>query len=47
VVYYGGPLTAINAVLAIINDGGQAIVVISIEGVEINYLLVGQIVGSL
>jgi hypothetical protein len=39
VVYYGGSLTAINAVLAIIADGGQAIVVIYIEGVEINYFL--------
>ena len=38
-VYYGGPLTAINAVLAIIADGGKAIVVIYIEGVEINYFL--------
>ena len=38
-VYYGGPLTAINAVLNIIADGGQAIVVIYIERVEIKYFL--------
>ena len=30
---------AINAVLAIIADGGRAIVVIYREGVEINYFL--------
>ena len=30
---------AINAVLAIIADGGRAIVVIFREGVEINYFL--------
>jgi hypothetical protein len=35
-VYYGGPPTAMNAVLAIIADGGQAIVVFCREGVEIN-----------
>ena len=35
-VYYGGPPTAMNAVLAIIADGGQAIVVIYREAVEIN-----------
>jgi len=29
-----------NAVLAIISDGGRAIVVINREGVEINYFLV-------
>jgi hypothetical protein len=38
-VYYGGPPTAIFAVLAIIADGRQAIVVIFREGVEINYIL--------
>jgi hypothetical protein len=32
------PLTAMNAVLAIIADGKQAIIVIDREGVEINYL---------
>ena len=35
-VYYGGPPTAMNAVLAIIADGGRAIVVIYREAVEIN-----------
>jgi hypothetical protein len=30
---------AMNAVLAIIADGGQAIVVIKTEGEEINYVL--------
>ncbi len=39
-VYYGGPATAMNAVLAIIAGGGQAIVVIYREGVEINYFLI-------
>jgi hypothetical protein len=38
-LYNGGPPTAINAVLAIITDGGRAIVVIYREGVEINYFL--------
>jgi hypothetical protein len=38
-VYYNGPPTAINAVLAIIAGGGRAIVVIYREGVEINYFL--------
>jgi hypothetical protein len=37
--YNGGLPTAINAVLAIITDGGRAIVVIYREGVEINYFL--------
>ena len=32
-------MTAINAVLAIIADSGQAIVVIYTEGEEINYFL--------
>jgi hypothetical protein len=32
----GGPPTALNAILAIIADGGQAIVVIYREAVEIN-----------
>ncbi len=35
-VYYGGPLTAMDAILATIVDGGQAIVVIYREAVEIN-----------
>jgi hypothetical protein len=35
-VYYDGLPTAINAVLAIIADGGQASVVIYKEAVEIN-----------
>jgi hypothetical protein len=35
-VYFGGPPTAMNAVLAIIADGGRAIVVIYREAVEIN-----------
>ena len=36
-VYYGGPLTVMmNAVLAIIADGGRAIFVIYREAVEIN-----------
>jgi hypothetical protein len=39
-VYYGSPLTAMNAVLAIIADGGQAIVVIYREAVEINQFLI-------
>jgi hypothetical protein len=34
-VYYGGPPTAVNAILAIIADGGQAIVDIDREAVEI------------
>ncbi len=38
-VYYGGPPTSMNAVLAIIADGGRAIVVIDREAVEINYFL--------
>ena len=33
-LYYGGPPTAMNAVLAIIANGGQAIVVIDREAVE-------------
>jgi hypothetical protein len=37
--YYGDPPTAMNAVLAIIAVGGQAIIVIDREGVEINYFL--------
>jgi hypothetical protein len=36
-VYYGGPPTAINAVLAINADGRRAIVVIYREAVQINY----------
>jgi len=31
IVYYGGPLTATNAILAIIADGGRAFVDIDIE----------------
>jgi hypothetical protein len=38
-VYYDGPPTAMNAVLAIIADGGRAIIVIDREGVDINYFL--------
>jgi hypothetical protein len=38
-VYYGGPLPAMNAVLAIIADGGRAIIVINREAVQINYFL--------
>jgi hypothetical protein len=38
-IYYGDPPTAMNAVLAIIDDGGQVIVVIDREAVEINYFL--------
>jgi hypothetical protein len=38
-LYKSGKPTAINAVLAIIADGWQAIVVIYREGVEINYFL--------
>jgi hypothetical protein len=38
-VFYGGPPTAIIAVLAIIANGGRAIVVIYTEGEEINYFL--------
>ena len=38
-VYYGGPPTAINAVLAIIANGGRAIVVIYTKGEDINYCL--------
>ena len=38
-VYYGGSLTAIYAVLAIIADGGQSIVVIYMEGEKIKYFL--------
>ena len=36
----GGPPTAMNAVLAIIANGGWAIVVIYREGVEINKFLI-------
>jgi hypothetical protein len=36
---YGDPPTAMNVVLAIIANGGQAIIVIDREGVEINYFL--------
>ena len=36
IVYYGGPPTAMHAVLAIIADGGRAIDVIYREAVEIN-----------
>jgi hypothetical protein len=35
-VYYGGPPTAVNAVLAIIADGEQLIVVTDREAAEIN-----------
>jgi hypothetical protein len=35
-VYFDGPPTAMNAVLAIIANGGQGIVVIYREAVEIN-----------
>ena len=35
-LYYGDPLTAMNAVLAIIAGGGRAIIVIDREGEEIN-----------
>ena len=35
-VYYGGPPTAVNTVLAIIANGGQAIIVIYREAVEIH-----------
>ena len=38
-VYYDGPPTAINAILAIIADCGQAIVVVYTEGEEIKYFL--------
>ena len=38
-IYYDGPPTAMNAVLAIIANGGQAIVVIDREALEINYFL--------
>jgi hypothetical protein len=38
-VYYDGPRTAINAILAIIADSGRTIVVIYTEGEEINYFL--------
>jgi hypothetical protein len=34
-VYYGSPPTAMNAVFAIIADGGRAIIVIYREAVEI------------
>jgi hypothetical protein len=36
-LYYGGPLIVMDAILAIIADGEQVIVVIDREGVEINY----------
>jgi hypothetical protein len=36
-LYYGGPLTAIIAILAIIANGGRSIVVIYTEGEEINH----------
>ena len=35
-VYYRGPPTAIDAILATIVDGGQAIIVINIATAEIN-----------
>ena len=38
-VYYDGPPTAMHVVLAIIADGGRAIIVIDREGVEINNFL--------
>jgi len=38
-MYYGDPPTAMNAVLAIIADGGWAIIVITREMVDINYFL--------
>jgi len=34
-VYHGGPPTAINAVLAIIADGEQVIIVLNREAVQI------------
>jgi hypothetical protein len=43
---YVGPQTAMNAVLAIIADGGRAIVVMYREVVEINYFLLLFIVYS-
>jgi hypothetical protein len=39
IVFHGGPPTAMNAVLAIIAKGRQAIIVIDREAVEINYFL--------
>jgi hypothetical protein len=42
-VYYDGPRTAINAILAIIADSGRTIVVIYTEGEEINYFLLYSI----
>ena len=39
VVYYGGAPTLMNAVLAIIANGGRAIIEINREVVEINYFL--------
>ena len=38
-VCYGGPPQAMNAVLAIIANGGRAIIVINRETVQIDYLL--------
>ena len=38
-MYYGGPPTEMNAILAIIADGEQAIIVINIEAIQINYFL--------
>jgi hypothetical protein len=35
ILYYGGPPTSMNAVLAIIAEGGQAIILIDREAVEI------------
>jgi hypothetical protein len=37
-IYYGGPSTAMNAALAIIANGGQAIVIVIFRvAVEVNY----------
>ncbi len=38
-MYYGGPPTAMNAILAIIANGERAIIVINREAVQINYFL--------
>jgi hypothetical protein len=38
-VYYGGSPPAMHAILAIIANGGQVIIVINREAVNINYFL--------
>ena len=43
-IYYGGPPTTMNAVLAIIANGGQAIAVIFREAVEINKFIINFII---